>query len=483
MRIGKKDDLTLEPSERLNRETLERMEAHAADASVRRKKTRLQRMLSCAALVGAMFMLMSAGYRVFTYLAYVPGQGIVTQSTENAYTLSHAVKAGEYYIDAVSMVPVAEGERKGMWKITAITSGCPDEELPMTITAADGTAADLQHVFSMKGADRYIGYIDKAEAGSYILHWNGETCTADMELLSRSVYANYEYPMDQGVLAVIFPMADGSDKLVMDFTLDGISEDLQYWTQHSRYMFMAPVSENFVLTDTKGNTYELCEGSMRFSDVPLTEEEKTLYSYLEYNTETIFLLDRRLEAPVASIRFGTVELELSHISDTTEYTLTIPEENGTVVMPQDTFLLNSHGIRDTLLRLESSPFTNPYTGRNYHAFFVYRKDAVCTFPENVSAVSVIYALTDTSAETPYEPMRDAPLVAGMDIYDEIPVDWREQNHERYSVFTIAADGTRTVRQKTPPYDYGDKICLTPHNIRMYISGNWTIDFTTPAESK
>ena len=80
-------------------------------------------------------------------------------------------------------------------------------------------------------------------------------------------------------------------------------------------------------------------------------------------------------------------------------------------------------------------------------------------------------------------MRDAPLVAGMDIYDEIPVDWREQNHERYSVFTIAADGTRTVRQKTPPYDYGDKICLTPHNIRMYISGNWTIDFTTPAESK
>ena len=151
MRIGKKDDLTLEPSELLNRETLELMEAHAANAPVRRKKTRLQRMLSCAALVGVMFILMGAGYRVFPQIAYVPGRGIVKESMENVYILQKATAAGEDYIDGVSLIPVTEGEHKGQWEVRVLTTESYGESpSTITFTTADGAEAVLEKALAKK---------------------------------------------------------------------------------------------------------------------------------------------------------------------------------------------------------------------------------------------------------------------------------------------------------------------------------------------
>jgi hypothetical protein len=79
-------------------------------------------------------------------------------------------------------------------------------------------------------------------------------------------------------------------------------------------------------------------------------------------------------------------------------------------------------------------------------------------------------------------MQSGPLVEGLHIGDETPVNWRERNYELYNVFPIAADGSKTVRQGTPPLAYGDRVCLSPHHIRLHIAGSWLIDFTAPAES-
>jgi len=487
MRIGKKDDLTLEPSEELNRETLELMEAHAANAPVRRKKTRLQRMLSCAALIGAMFMLMGAGYRVLSYIVYVPGQGILQQTAENVYILKKAVEAGDHYIEAISMLPITEGEQKGQWKLTLLTNESYDDAENETVgfTAPDGTAAVLRNEETIKGTTRYTGTIANAGAGTGIVQLEGKEYPVAIIRLSDSVYANYRYPTDEGITAVIFPMAEGSNRLVMDFSLQGVSEDLLYWAQHGKTVTVSPLTmEGFVLTDTEGNTYRVGSGHVGRADVPLEDPEQTLLKGLEYRTETMFYLDRRLEAPLAKIECSNMKISITGIQDTISYTLTIPAEGETVTFPEDTILLDSHGLRDTLLRIESGAFTHFID--EYHAFTVFRKPLECTFPENVTQINLIYdfIIKKDPQKVQYMCLRSGPAVEGYAVegYEEPPSNWQELPYDMFTVYPIMGDGTRTVRQRTARIGYGDTVYLTPENMNIHITGNWDIDFTKANES-
>ncbi|MBQ8402741.1 MAG: hypothetical protein IJX14_12530 [Clostridia bacterium] len=478
MKIGKKDDLTLEPSETLNRETLEMMAALAANAPVRQmqKRSRLRRIAACAALIGAMFMLMGAGYRVFTQMAYVPGQGIVQDTVENAYILQEAVEAGEYYIDGISVIPVTEGEHKGQWEVRVITT--EPRESPETIFFAyDDSKVTLEKTAGDSRYTQYAGYIPKASAGQYTVGLAYGAYPVELSRLSQSTYVNYKYPVEQGIQAVIYPLTDGSDKLIVNFSLEYLSEDLRYWAQHSQNIHVSLDWDDFLLTDTEGNTYRMSKGTTSGIRIPLTEEKKSLYPYLRYDSEAIYFLDRRLEAPIAEIEFGIVRLSFSQIRNTEQYTLTIPAEGETVTMPEDTILLDSHGIRDTLLRIESGAYTHFID--EYHAFTVFREPLTCTFPENITRISLTYdfIIKIDPQKVRYMYLTSGPAVEG---YAEPPVNWQELPYEMHTVYPLKGDGTKTVRQKTPGIGYGDTVILIPAFMQIDIQGSWHIDFTAPA---
>ena len=119
------NDIPDEPSAELKARTLAAMRA-AEDKKTQRKSPVWRKIAVCAAMFCAALVLMGAGVKVFEYLTFVPGMGIVTADQAEVYTLEHAVEAGDYRIEAASMIPVTEGEHEGMWEVTVLT----DIEVP-----------------------------------------------------------------------------------------------------------------------------------------------------------------------------------------------------------------------------------------------------------------------------------------------------------------------------------------------------------------
>lgn len=462
MRIEKKDDLHLEPSEELNRKTLERMAVYAYKAPVRRKKTRLQRILSCAALIGAMFILMGAGYRVLPQMAYVPGQGIVQKAVENAYVLKKAIQAGEQYIDGVSVIPVTEGEHKGEWTVTVITTesyGKSPESI--TFTAADGTEAILENTFTVSQFTRYTGYIPEISAGKYTIGLSSGTYPVEMMRLSQSPYVECSFPKKQGIMAVAYPVSEGSDKITMAFSIDTISKDLLYWAQHSQYIHISLDWDDFLLTDTEGNTYTMAPGTSLFTTVALTDHKKELYPYLLRDSESIYMLDRRLEAPVASIEFGLVRLSCNEIRDTVEYTFTIPAEGEKVTYPENTVLLDTHGMHIDLLRSDTGRAKHPTFHKEMDMFAIWY-DLSWDFPENVTSASFSFV---------YIPTEDP---AGERIF-------YATSGRSATLFPLTVDNPMKKYQNKFPVTYGNTVTIVPHSLDLTIEGSWHIDFTKTTE--
>ncbi len=462
MRIGKKDDLTLEPSELLNRETLELMEAHAANAPVRRKKTRLQRMLSCAALVGVMFILMGAGYRVFPQIAYVPGRGIVKESMENVYILQKATAAGEDYIDGVSLIPVTEGEHKGQWEVRVLTTESYGESpSTITFTTADGAEAVLENAYTVNQFTRYTGYISGASTGTCTIGLSTGDYTVEIIPLSQSPYAEYSFPVEQGILAVAYPLSEGSDKIALSLSMDTVSEDLLYWAQHSQYIGILPDWDDFRLTDTKGNTYTILPDKSNSVTIPVSGEKKALYPHLLSDHETIYRLDRRLEAPVASIEFGLVRLTFNELRDMAESTYTIPAEDEKVTYPENTVLLDGHGMHADLLRADTGRVKHPTFHKEMDMFAIWY-DLSWNFRENVTSASISL------------------------VY--VPVDDPDSERIFFAVsggsstlFPLTADNPMKKYQNKFPVTYGDTVRISLHSIDLTIEGSWNIDFTKTTE--
>ncbi len=214
------DDLTLTPSKVLNETTLAMMQEGKQKTPATKRMPR--RMLACAALVCAACMLMSMGYRVFSYLAYVPGAGIVSGELENTYTLVEAVQEGGYYVEAMSLVP----QKDSTWSVHVITNRPTytnrgeNSVPPLTLTDPEGNTTTIP--FSSGGSDhvtRYAGSIDHATPGIYTLRIEGTTYTVELSSLTNSPFADYSYPTDNGITLICFPMSEGSDKLVFDMIL------------------------------------------------------------------------------------------------------------------------------------------------------------------------------------------------------------------------------------------------------------------------
>ena len=99
-------DLTAVPSDELNERTLAAMKQ--AEFRKTKKKIPLARRITvCAALFCAALVLMGAGVRIFEYLTFVPGMGIVTADQEEVFTLTKTVSAAIRKLTGI--IPVEVG--------------------------------------------------------------------------------------------------------------------------------------------------------------------------------------------------------------------------------------------------------------------------------------------------------------------------------------------------------------------------------------
>lgn len=471
------DDLTVTPSDVLQEETIAKMEAAVTAVPVKQKKNTRKRILACAALVSAMFMLMSAGYKVFSYLAYVPGYGIITNGLENTYTLTEAVNAGGYYVEAMSMVPVSEGEYKGMWAVTVLTNRAvyanqgEFHEPPSTLIDAEGNSVSLEFRSGGSHGSRYVGYIDHAAEGAYTLISSGNEYTVEMTALKNSVYANYQYPVSDGITMICFPMADGSDLLAFDIILEPESENIQFWAEHCQSLQVHP--EAMVVTDTLGNTYRLTGSSGSSYEIPVSEMGIGINDLLEYKIEYAMRLDRRLEAPVAQIEVDTLALTFNWLENTDAYKFAIPAFGETVILEDGGVFVDTHGITAAFETISAGLDEN----NNTYEVAMHFDRIGFDFTENVT-----YAYIDLKYETAdpndEEKVKDNSGGGGWTMNEDDPLGCSDFNLHK----DIAGYGDKKIRTGTLPAAFGDEIIVRPNALTLGIAGDWTIDFTTPAET-
>ena len=326
--------------EGLKTETIAKMERQA-----RTKKPRVtKRIIACAAAFAAVFVLISAGTRVFDYLAYVPGHGIVTVSREGVYTLERVAKIGAYTVDGVSFVPDTDGT------VVTVTTDKPtyrrDGETvhdTMTLTAPDGTAVTLSFANGTNTDSTFAGTIigdTRPFEGEITLSWLGMETTVSMIPLDASPYADCEYPICDGLTLVAFPAAEGSKRIVYGVELDPESENFAYWASVSEFITASP---HLTAIDSAGTEYVAHSYTSSHSS-------KTENDYIGGGLCCAWL-DTAPENPITSIRVDGLRLRFHRIDPTARepVTVTVPENGETV--ETDVTLVADHGILATAYSL------------------------------------------------------------------------------------------------------------------------------------
>lgn len=474
------NDISDEPSAELNARTLAAMRA-AEEKKTQRKVPAWRKIAVCAAMFCAALVLMGAGVRVFEYLTYVPGMGIVTADQAEVYTLEHVVKAGGYRIEAVSMIPADTPDHKGEWQVTVLTNmevpqgfhENPALVKPMVLAAEDGDVSLTCSGGSGIGA-RFTGYIKEAGEGEHTLRWFGKDHVITMKSMENSVWANYSYPVDQGMTVIAFPLAEGSRFMVFDVILDPESENMAYWASHSESIWYTP--SRITITDTDGNTYIAPNTSGSSVSIPESELKYGVNSLLTYKMETILTLERELKAPIARIELGRIELKFQGISGTGFYTVTVPELDEVIDgadLPNGGVFHDSHGVKVQFDSLTSWV----YEGDNSYEIWFTGEYPTMSFEENVVKAWVIPAYIrpdDIGTAKDWEYYRGS---AG-NVYNEeekVGVDFNFQKD-------ITGYGDRKIRTGTIDVTFGDEIAMCIDGLNLTVEGNWIIDFTAPAET-
>lgn len=487
--LGKADDLTIEPCEELNRKTL-----HAMRSAAENKKSagsygfsfrnRGKLVVNCAVIAVMALFLMSMGCRVFEYLAYVPGMGIVTEDQEDVYTLEQVVQGEERngridYIEAMSMIPDTTGRHEGEWMVTVMTteksgrsfSGegtvMPD---PIVLVTPDGDEVVLEFDGGNRLGTSYKGYTDCAVSGDYTLRWNGAEYSAAMKKLENSVYANCQYPISNGLTVIAFPVADGSDRLIFDIVIDAEDENWLYWAERSGSILVEPFG--VTVTDTLGNVYEDAEPKWRHMRIPESERDVGVNDYIDYKTETYLVLDRRLEAPVASVDIEGIRIALENMDDEIKYTVTIPEYGETVMaetLPNGGVFMDTHGIKASFESIDGG-FNEQLGG--YEMLVMAEELDVDFVPDAADAYISLRYINSDRADT-----------AAANEWQGSASDIADADGKLRTAHHCLIEGLGDVDPYTEPLNisFGEEVTIKLEMLFLMINGNWSIDFTHPAE--
>lgn len=475
------DDLKIKPESELLSKTLYAM-CSAENEKRNHVPSSRKKLIVGVYLAATALFLMSMGYRVFDYLTFVPGMGIVSQEQEMIFTLEHTVKSenNDYTIEAVSMIPVLDGENIEKWMVTVMTNE-PHDRLtdscgtliqpePLYLTSPDGNEAILDFDGGNRLGTTYKGYIESADDTDYTLYWRGEDHTLSMKSLENSAYADYSYPVSNGLTVIAFPIADGSDKLIFDIMIDTEDENWKYWAENTGSISLEPYG--VTVTDTLGNVYDGAEIKQRYMKIPESEKENGINAYLGYKSETYLVLDRRLEAPAASVSVEGISIFLENLRGPGTYNVKIPMHGETIFsenLPDKGVFINHHGIKAEFDSI-SSEFSEERRGYEVvinvnHIGFDFLPDATEAY------IDMRFMNASEAAVTPKYKWGRAvsyPVVSG----DALK-----------TVHRCVIDGLGDMNPKITPLEsgLGEEIAIELEMLLLRVEGNWNIDFTTTAD--
>ena len=470
-------DLTAVPSDELNERTLAAMRAVEQRKPVRKVSLK-KRVLVCAVVVCASLALTSAGVQLYQHLTFVPGMGVVTvaepeKPEQESFTLARVVETDSYRIEAVSMIPAEDEEHAGMWEVTVLTDQ-ETSDSSMILYGKDDVPYYLTHVedqfrihtpATSLGA-RYSGYavLDPAsETDKYRLNWKNTDCVLPLKSLKDSVWANYSYPVSDGITAIVFPLTEGSQYLVFDVLFEPQSENMTYWFSHCYTSFYT--LQGLSVTDTQGNTYQMAGQGQRAINAG---QDYKVNSLIHYQMETILVLDTPLTSEIAEIDIDIIEVQFQVHEDVGGYLAEIPVPDK-IVPPEDLpnggVFFDRYGIRITFDEITTRIDQNNNT---YEIVFRRENPIELDFEENVTNITIFPSY--------YEPDKSSER---MNIYTGSY--FSEKNPEtgiRVWSYTVPFHGAGDREKIGLPLTFGDEVMMYINNLRLTIDGDWHIDFTT-----
>lgn len=467
------NDIPDEPSAELNARTLAAMRA-AEEKKTQRKVPAWRKIAVCAAMFCAALVLMGAGVRVFEYLTFVPGMGIVTADQAEVYTLERVVEAGRYRIEAASMIPVTEGDHEGMWEVTVLTdmdvpSGYKDgtASMPvMTLTDSDGNACELTFDGGSSDMTYYTGYSDFKGSGDYTLTLYGEDYPMTMKSIENTEWANYSYPVSDGMTVVAFPMSVGSKYLVFDVILDPESENFIYWAENCESIHYWP--HMVKVTDIEGNEFYAPSAHGHSVPIPESEKEHGVNALLNFRMEYVLEMRDYPELPIAKIEIESIEIEFAGIEDPVIYKTVIPQLDETVDaenLPNGGVFYDDHG-----LRIQFDSMSACVDDQNNAYCVKFDGNFAWDYTENVTRVT---AMAKYTSEKNVEAGNTDKFSGG------------SMTHSMYDgsfTYKCLIFGNGDKKKKVMDATFGDEINLKLDSVKFCFDNGWTIDFTTPADT-
>ncbi len=471
-------DLTAVPSDELNERTLAAM--HAAEPRKPAKKIPLRKRIAvCAALFCAALVLMGAGVRLYEHLTFVPGMGVVTvtepaEPEKEVFTLSRVVETETYRIEAVSMIPAEDEEHAGMWEVTVLTDqevpdayyGDPEAVPSMILYGKDHTPYSLSCAGYRNIGTVYTGYavIDPAsDTNEYPVYWNDKACMLPMIPADETVWANYRYPVSDGITAILFPLAEGSSHLVFDVLFEPESEHMRFWKENSELIqYTAP---DVTVTDADGTVHMVTRYSGQSFLPPGTEADNP-FSLAGYKIENILTLDAPLTAEIAEITIGKIIVDFRNIRSDSGYTVRLPEPGETVPaeeLPDGGVFFDGHGIR-----ILFDEMTTRISERNTYELTFRRGNPIgLDFEENVTDASFFPSY--------YEPDKASERI---NIYTgSYTSEKNPDTGNRIWYYTMPFHGAGDRTKIGLPLTFGDEVLMYVNMLRLTVDGNWHIDFT------
>ncbi len=489
-------DEKLRPSEELNERTLAKMasaKARPEEKAVGRRYSGMRRWVTAAACLCAAVMLTSAGVRVFEYLMYVPGRGIVTSEVEETYVLPTATEIGRYYIEGVSVILEEDG-----YEMTVITNRpavMGEDTSSLTVTDSAGNEFVLPFSGGGNGDSTYCGTVNLSEDLTYTMTLAGKTTDVRLTAAENSVYAKYAYPVSDGITVIAFPLADNTNQVVYDILFEPQSEEMRYWADAAEEI--RAHLNNVVITDTEGNEYRphTYHGNSTDGEIDVTTageyKNKMRMAYR-------MICEERFAAPIADIEIGSVELSFHEMNEVCA-TLTVPEEEGYEEV--NTVLVDKAGIRHTADRtfitydsdghekftMTSRHLTPDFTENVIFGILGYRFEFEDGYFRNsgrgyTSDYVNIYAGNADVREL-YQGdqiAEDGSVTEGDFDYFFKGTDYRYQI-EHHGETQVRKNRVRDGEEAPEPVKAGDPVTVVAGELILTFAGDWDIRFVEPAE--
>lgn len=471
-------DLTAVPSDELNARTLAAME-QVIQRKTKKKMPLARRITVCAALFCAALVLMGAGVRLYEHLTFVPGMGVVTvtepaEPEKEVFTLARVVETEAYRIEAVSMIPAEDEEHAGMWEVSVLTDqevpdayyGDPEAVPSMILYGKDHTPYSLSCAGYRNIGTVYTGYavIDPAsETNEYPIYWNDKACTLSMISVNDTVWANYRYPVSDGITAVVFPLAEGSCHLAFDVIFEPESENMRFWKENSELIqYTVP---DVTVTDIDGTVRKVTRQSGQSFLPPGTEADNP-FSLAGYKIENILTMESPLTAEIAEITIDKIIVDFRNILSDSGYTVRLPEPGKTVPaeeLPDGGVFFDGHGIRiafDEMTTRISEQDTYELTFRRGNPIGM-------DFEENVTDVSFFPSY--------YEPDKASDRI---NIYTgSYTSEKNPDTGSRIWYYTMPFHGAGDRKKIGLPLTFGDEVLMYVNMLKLTVAGDWHIDFT------